>query len=397
MKKIVVLFISVFVVIACQKNPSRQDTTQVDGTTHTGGSNTINGRPIESYIVDVEKLPAFQNYVEPILKDLEQKLPHFAQSLRDAVHAKRTWYMIPGSLKVIPNANIAIPSSIETEQFALHMEKSIWMSQNIYEQTVSDELRAMHILHEMVMANRVDANLQLHPITDQQFLSTKDYEEIRSLTHLLMYDLKNTTAENLHQILKENDFYRGEQLFETVYMPPHQAWPFGWTINLDSISSAEDIIGAIQSQRYAFAGSSRYGYYDPTQDPPPKLCYYELNEADVAVQVYDLGGKVNTRNMNFTEMVDFKRSDKGAISIEYIDKDSFQDGEVLLVHFLYFKETLAYFEIYPARKWKQDRTGFYTNLADALADKNATWEHVSVQNGQEDFIPCVNRNVYDLR
>ncbi len=117
------------------------------GTADSGGGNTFNGKPLESYIVDITLLPAFKNQVEPILEDLKYfSVGNYAFQF---LIKNKAWYFIPEDLTTLPKEKIG--SAVHSEQAALQDFKQIWINSKIFDAMTSEEDQAKLILHELLM------------------------------------------------------------------------------------------------------------------------------------------------------------------------------------------------------------------------------------------------------
>lgn len=196
MKNKIILILTVLLTISCSS-----ENVQTGGT-DIGGSNSILGKPIESYAVNVSQLPEYKDYLHYIFAELDIVLPSLSRTLRNALAVSRTWYIVPIELQKLPNSKIGIPSSTATTQYALHTKKSVWIS-GIERNKIVDPLdAATHILHEVVMSLRVDQNSESKTI-----LTTQDYEDIRALTSYLMKrDFESVELQNF--LNKHHFFYK---------------------------------------------------------------------------------------------------------------------------------------------------------------------------------------------
>jgi hypothetical protein len=111
-----------------------------------GGGNGFKGKPLESYKISLSDLPGYNQVIERIRK-LEPAFPMLAGELYH-IAKERSWYVIPGSLDVLPSERIGI--AFQSEQMALQNLNEIWMDGLLLQKMeVKDE--AGLILHEMVM------------------------------------------------------------------------------------------------------------------------------------------------------------------------------------------------------------------------------------------------------
>lgn len=347
MKNFIPIFVMVFVLISCEDGQVRNkavSTQTFDGGIDTGGSNDYMGKPMESYIIDVTTLPEYETEVLPVLKNLDEKLPRFSKILKSSIN-NRSWYLLPGELKTLPNHNIAVPSNVNTDQFALHSEKSVWLSADKRESYDSEIDRATHILHEMVMAVKVDGNLKRRKIENKPIVTNNEYDEIRSLTRLLMS--KDFSAEELDLTLRKNNFYNSGDTLDLVKLHPFDLLPAGSM----EFENTEDFFAYVDNVRYS-KSYKRYGLEEPVRAQVEDFCSYEITKTSVKVKVFDKGGKATSnKTVTFSEKVDYSIKDQ-SVSEKYISKKKTNGdvSEAQMAHLYYLKDELLYIEIYNVYK-----------------------------------------------
>lgn len=375
------------VLISCTNSDSHhsQNTQTFDGGSDTGGSNDFMGKPIESYAIkDLSELSEYR-YIEPILKKLEEKNPAFAEMLKDSI-AKRTWYLVPGTLKHISNYTVAAPLSETTGQYALHSEKSVWISEQKRKETNNEADRALHILHEMIMAVKVDGNLRLRKITEREFITQTEYDEIRGLSVLLFHDIDSYSAEDLQSYLKQNHFFRAYEILDLVQLHPYETLPAGF-LDFDSV---EEFYSYSYGNRF-IKSVTRYGY-KPDPNKKPNYCKYNLETLKkLTVSTYDEDGAVlintkegypdkwtGTGTIEFSQLVEYKKT-KERLSVRFITDTYIEGNETKahMAHMYYIKDDLLFLEMYKVRKLPpEEQSGPW-----------AEWTHESIS---EWYILCVN-------
>ena len=124
---------------------------KAQGTVDSGGGNTFNGRPLESYAINIRELPAFKEGVSPILESngLQDSL---LRNVLNSIIDKKTWYLIPSELTQLPSEKIA--SAVGADQAALQDFKQIWLNQNIFDK-MSIQDQSLLVVHELLMGLRL--------------------------------------------------------------------------------------------------------------------------------------------------------------------------------------------------------------------------------------------------
>lgn len=279
------LIVLSFLTLSCGKNSSPTQSqsvadTTADGGSVTGGSNSIDGKSIEEYVIRVQELPEYQSVLNPIITRLEYLSPRLAIQLKNSLSYTRTWYLVPGELQSISNQEIAVPLSKQTGQFALHYQKSVWLShdkrQTLLNTRKSEALKisAKHILHEMVMSIRVDKNLK----NKTKALSEKDYEDIRAVTDYLFsrsymaHDMENFLA--IHGF--SNESADPESIYDTLNLPRDLL------IKKLDISTGDKLFRYLSTRNTSDLPSVLYG--DSTK--PLGHCQFKFNENEKSVTVY---------------------------------------------------------------------------------------------------------------
>lgn len=114
-----------------------------------GGGNLIQGKPIDSYVVDITQFEEYKNLIQPMDQFInETTFREVEFKLLKAAAKRMTWYLVPVELDELPKEKINTPFS--SIQGARQYEKEIFLSQPILDQMTSED-RATLILHELVM------------------------------------------------------------------------------------------------------------------------------------------------------------------------------------------------------------------------------------------------------
>lgn len=150
-QKSIILVSGVFVGIFTTSSLSLADSGRSArfGTGDSGGGNTYQQRPLESYIEFLTDLR------EPVRDILFGKMSYFYKHhprlFRLMIYgaAMKTWYFVPGHLEALPSA--VIGSAVPTEQVALQDLQNIWINHLLLDK-MADEDQVELIFHEIVMA-----------------------------------------------------------------------------------------------------------------------------------------------------------------------------------------------------------------------------------------------------
>ncbi len=125
-----------------------------------GGGNGVEGKPLESFQVDLKTISAFQKVRSQIIEKLIAKMPRLAAELLH-IAEERNWYIIPIELSKLPSVQIG--AYFPTEQFALQGTKEIWMNDLYFSKMTSLDQEKL-ILHELLMGVRL---LEFSNVLDQ--------------------------------------------------------------------------------------------------------------------------------------------------------------------------------------------------------------------------------------
>lgn len=121
------------------------------GTVDSGGGNTYLGKPLESYLRKSTDLPSYQEFIRPILEELQKNAPSIYPVFMTILN-KKTWYFVPGELKTLPQEKIG--SAVMTDQGALQDFKQVWINSDIFDKMAGQD-QARLILHEILMGFRL--------------------------------------------------------------------------------------------------------------------------------------------------------------------------------------------------------------------------------------------------
>lgn len=215
-------------------SPAPKSTAQTQGTGDGGGGNLINGRMIESYIINPEDLPAAQKYVLPILEKIyPDKKAESEKQVKGHYLKLKTWYLGDFSLENIPKKILGVEmAKNQVDQVAYQTEDAIWIDARLFNQ-MSEQEQAYLIMHEFNMATyllrfeglakmceyskRVSSGCEIQPdmmsILEKTFkplpkrdLNSKDYNLIREATQWLLSQNKDLTEKSWKQFANSTGF-----------------------------------------------------------------------------------------------------------------------------------------------------------------------------------------------
>jgi hypothetical protein len=124
---------------------------QIGGADPGGGGNGLDGKPLESFRVDLSQQPAYQLVQKNVINKLIIRFPKLAADLLH-VAEERAWYLIPTELRNLPAARIGV--SFKTDQIALQKLKEIWVNDLLFSKMVPHEQETL-VLHELIMGVRL--------------------------------------------------------------------------------------------------------------------------------------------------------------------------------------------------------------------------------------------------
>ncbi|MES2769642.1 MAG: hypothetical protein V4596_10910 [Bdellovibrionota bacterium] len=346
----------------CSNSTQKQGVAETESTktsgggADTGGSNSIDGKAIESYIVDLENdartSDAYKNYIFPILTKIDKVLPSFSDELRQifsdkSQNKRRTWYILPGQLQQLDNHTIAIPSDVRTEQTALHTKTSIYISELSYSKIPIDEIKAKHIVHEAIMAMIVDAKR----MDKEAFISADDYENIRFLTDFLF-------SKSLEKI-KSDEFVtllllKNVHGLRNFYFPE----PIDQKLNFGNASQLYNFL----NQRAVL--DSHISYILPYFTSSDEVCSYKFNPNKKQMNV-DFGSESIT--FQFEEIIEYTKN-HSSLEIVVLDFDDSQKKLATALHIQFEGNTINYFE-FSRKKLINDSSSMKKNWKDFLDTK----------------------------
>lgn len=117
------------------------------GTDSTGGGNSINGKPVDDYILNLRKLDAYDQHLKPLVLKLEINYPSLAADFKHLIH-RRMWYFVPGDINAISSSILG--TYAKTDQLALQDLNKVWVDNNLF-QKMESRSQAVLIVHEIVM------------------------------------------------------------------------------------------------------------------------------------------------------------------------------------------------------------------------------------------------------
>jgi hypothetical protein len=133
---------------------------QAGGIDGGGGGNGLEGKPLESFRVDLTQQSSFQRVRANIIEKLAARFPKFAADLMH-ISEERAWYLIPTELRNLPAGRIGV--SFKTDQIALQKLKEVWVNDLLFSKMAPHEQETL-VLHELVMGVRL---LQFSNLLDQ--------------------------------------------------------------------------------------------------------------------------------------------------------------------------------------------------------------------------------------
>lgn len=192
--------------------------------------------PIEDFRVEIRTQPAFSQVLTPIIEALAALHPRLAADLHH-ISQERTWYRLPVALDALPYEIKGI--SFASQQMALQNLKAVFIDDNLYGPNTATS-QAKLVLHELLMGVRLmeyqsdldrcfaGAAQQLlkggtreawkekrnHCYKSQNPLATGreinltkvDYENVRTLTSKIFYEIDRLDKDELQNWLEKNHF-----------------------------------------------------------------------------------------------------------------------------------------------------------------------------------------------
>ncbi|MEO0337569.1 MAG: hypothetical protein AAF202_14330, partial [Pseudomonadota bacterium] len=193
--------------VACQPADRRDEKL---GTGDGGGGNTCQGKPFESYSLDVEEHVAFKDHIAPMLSEMgEGSL--IRQVMTHALLTK-SWFLMPCEFNKLSAEKIGTLS--KNEQGALQSMEEVWLSKPALEDKYGNKIYedsnldfAKLIVHEMLMSIRLlkfesDKNKCLALAPEASFCSNTGEERSgapKDLTDQDYADIREATAKFFEQ------------------------------------------------------------------------------------------------------------------------------------------------------------------------------------------------------
>lgn len=116
-----------------------------------GGGNGLDGKPLESFRVDLSQQSSFQLVQKEVINKLIVRFPKLAADLMH-ISEERAWYLIPTELRNLPAARIGV--SFKTDQIALQKLKEVWVNDLLFSKMAPREQETL-VLHELIMGVRL--------------------------------------------------------------------------------------------------------------------------------------------------------------------------------------------------------------------------------------------------
>lgn len=129
-----------------------------------GGENGIDGKPLETFRVDLTQQASYKRVKANVIDKLVTVFPKLAADLLH-ISDERAWYFIPTELRTLPAARIGV--SFKTDQIALQKLKEVWVNDLLFSKMEPHEQDTL-MLHELIMGVRL---LQFTNLLDQCLVS----------------------------------------------------------------------------------------------------------------------------------------------------------------------------------------------------------------------------------
>ncbi|MGZ3806010.1 MAG: hypothetical protein ACXVB4_17480 [Pseudobdellovibrionaceae bacterium] len=118
-----------------------------------GGGNSINGRIIEYYVVDIKKVSGYKEIIVPILRNMSLALPQFEALLKTTL-SRMTWYIVPASLRPRSNELTGLP--FPSDQVAVQGNLEVFIDESMFKKLLKSGGKPEQgrlLLHEIIMAS----------------------------------------------------------------------------------------------------------------------------------------------------------------------------------------------------------------------------------------------------
>ncbi|MCM2279751.1 MAG: hypothetical protein NDJ89_16885 [Oligoflexia bacterium] len=168
----------------------------VQGGDHSGGGNALEYRIIESYMKPVEEIDGYRGFLGPILEDLSEKIPLFADFARDRLD-EMAWYVVPARLKPVTEKYTGLPFSSDQLTVQNTRSSEVFIDQEFFA-GMSDREKGRHLLHELMENMAVYGNRL--PICGSYQLNAECMKAVRLSVNLLSRS-RQLTAEQLSESL----------------------------------------------------------------------------------------------------------------------------------------------------------------------------------------------------
>ena len=224
-----------------------------------GGGNLLNGRPIESYSVDVKNSPEMKKALLVLGPLMHVDFNDLSSELDFVVH-KKTWYLVPIPLSKIPSSELGV--NFPTKQGALQDFEEIWIDKELFNKMSFND-RVFLLVHEIYMGIKIfsyesysqqcEINkpfnidcLKYKSFQDRKLLniSPDDYQDVRRATTTVVKnfsDLESGNYWNNIKSMKSNIYDTGG--FDSDFLNPSVA-----SISLHDFTDM-DIINALKNQK----------------------------------------------------------------------------------------------------------------------------------------------------
>jgi hypothetical protein len=247
--KLVALLLAGQFLLGCQKDDQKKTPGEpvaspmgaphsgADGTTDGAGGNGINNKIYESYIVNPQKLKAYELHLSKQMEILNNAVePDSAKrgnlSFTGYLTHWKTWYVAPIELKTVSKNALGVSfSKDKTQQFAIQTRKEVWIDSHLFDQ-MKEEDQADLILHELVMnlylvkfvklseicklnvelnekgceTSGIDNPDEFLPAEQERPLNDDDYAKIRRVTNWIASLDAPISQKELYNKLAANDF-----------------------------------------------------------------------------------------------------------------------------------------------------------------------------------------------
>lgn len=298
-----------------------------------GGGNLIQGKPIESYAIDVSKMPEMQMATEWVKQISDSQFP--SGGLKEEVESivkSKVWYLVPLKLPTLSNSTVGTPFAIE--QGALQDFDEVWIEKASF-LAMAEKERIQLLVHEIFIGLKIFAResfytqcrisesfassdtteecMALKPFTSRRTLdlSPLDYADVRRAVKITL-----DNKEILTQMARGKFF--GEEYYSSLRRLSQEVFGHGrFDTYYKSISTSTISVKSFSDQDIAFAiidknaaGLPKYCNHKVVEDlgqhrfrvKAQSVASYGLDTKkngviSLRMQVQDMSGKVLTQNM----------------------------------------------------------------------------------------------------